>query len=189
MRPTWDKYFIDMCDLVSTRGTCDRKKVGAVLVKDKRVISTGYNGSLPGLPHCDDPEEYWECPVCKDRNIKQPTIPATGGKYILKCKDWSCSGIPIQHKGGHLMVEGHCVRTIHAERNAIAQAALTGQITKGSVLYCNTFPCWTCFQLIVSAGIQEIIYKDAYGEDNMQLVNKIAGDLSPPITIRQYKES
>lgn len=107
--------------VVATRATCDRKHVGCVLVLDGRIIATGYNGSIPGQPHCDDV--------------------------------------------GHDMLEGHCVRTTHAEVNAVAQAARSGAKTVGTTAYVNTFPCWPCFKVLVSAGVKRLVFDDAYRED------------------------
>lgn len=118
MRDDWDTYFMKIAELVSSRATCDRKHVGAVIVQDRRILTTGYNGSIPDMPHCDDV--------------------------------------------GHMMDAGHCVRTIHAEVNAIAQAAAMGVSVKGATLYCNTLPCWNCFKTIVSSGIKEIIWQSDY---------------------------
>jgi dCMP deaminase len=120
-RPSVDTYFLNMAELVSTRATCDRAHVGCVLVKDKSVIGTGYNGSMVGMEHCDDV--------------------------------------------GHLMEEGHCVRTVHAEMNALVQAAKHGHATAGSTAYINTFPCWLCFKLLVNAGISRIVYSKEYRKD------------------------
>lgn len=125
-RPSWSDYFIQMAHLVSTRATCDRKHVGAVLVRDRRVIATGYNGSPPGEPHCDDE--------------------------------------------GHDLVElaggaTNCVRTIHAEANAILQAAKYGVPTADSQLYVNTYPCWKCAQLIVGAGVVHVTVDADYNND------------------------
>lgn len=105
--------------MVATRATCDRLKVGAVIVRDKTILSTGYNGSLPGAPHCDDE--------------------------------------------GHDMVEGHCVRTIHAERNAIYAAARNGVSLEGSTLYVTHFPCFDCFKAVIACGIKHIYYGKTYG--------------------------
>lgn len=121
MRKDWHEYFMDIAELVSTRSTCDRKKVGAVIVKDKNILATGYNGSIAGLPHCDEI--------------------------------------------GHDMVSGHCVRTIHAEQNAIVQAAKHGVKIQDAEIYINTYPCWNCFKLIANSGIKKIYYKDAYNID------------------------
>ena len=124
-RPSWDQYFLQQCELVAKRGTCPRKQVGAIVVKNKRIVATGYNGSLPGLPHCED----------------------------VGCD----------------MDEGHCVRTIHSECNAVSQLIdeRGKEFTEGCVLYCNVRPCWKCFQTIVTfSHIKKIIYSGEYREDN-----------------------
>ena len=118
MRPDWDTYFLQIAYSVATRSTCDRLHVGAVLTKDRKIIASGYNGSIPGEPHCDDI--------------------------------------------GHDLVEGHCCRTIHAEVNAIAQAASLGIATEGTTLYCTHLPCWECAKIIVAAGIKHVFYSEAY---------------------------
>jgi dCMP deaminase len=118
MRESWDQYFMRVAKLVATRATCDRKHVGAVIVRNNRILSTGYNGSLPGEPHCDDV--------------------------------------------GHLMRDGHCERTVHAEANAIAHAAKYGISLKDSTLYVTASPCLTCFKLAVSAGVTRIVYEEFY---------------------------
>ncbi|MDD5110631.1 MAG: dCMP deaminase family protein [Patescibacteria group bacterium] len=118
-RPSWDDYFMAIAKLVATRSTCDRLHAGAVLVKDKRIISTGYNGSPPGLPHCDDV--------------------------------------------GHLLEEGHCVRTVHAEHNAILQAAAQGATsTRGSTIYLNYSPCIHCCKYLLAAGIVRVVVGKIY---------------------------
>lgn len=119
-RPTWDQYFMQLCDVVATRSTCKRKHVGVVIARENHLLSIGYNGSLPGLPHCEEND---------------------------------CD-----------MEDGHCVRTIHSEANAICHAARHGVTLAGATLYTNTFPCWSCFKLIVSAGITEVVYKELYGD-------------------------
>lgn len=107
--------------VVSLRGTCDRAQVGAVLVQDNHIISTGYNGSPRGLPHCDEI--------------------------------------------GHLMQSGHCVRTVHAEQNALIQAALHGVSTEGAILYVTHFPCLSCTKLLVNAKIAGIVFLHDYRID------------------------
>ena len=121
MRPDWDSYFLKIANAVSERSTCDRALVGCVLVLDKRILTTGFNGSPTGQPHCDEV--------------------------------------------GHLMVEGHCVRTIHAETNAIIQAALHGVSTKGSTCYVTHFPCMNCAKALVNAGITRLVYSVSYRID------------------------
>jgi len=121
MRPDWDTYFLKIAYAVSERSTCDRAFVGCVLVLDKRILTTGFNGSPSGQPHCDEE--------------------------------------------GHLMVEGHCVRTIHAETNAIIQAALHGISTRGSTCYVTHFPCINCAKALVNAGVTRLVYAVAYRQD------------------------
>jgi dCMP deaminase len=119
-RDTWEYYFMRIAHQVATRATCDRKNIGAVIVRDKTILSTGYNGSIRGLSHCDDV--------------------------------------------GHLMdeTESHCVRTVHAESNAIAQAAKNGVTVDDAEIYITASPCWTCFKLLANAGITKIIYGEFY---------------------------
>ena len=117
-RASWDEYFMAIAREVATRSTCDRKHVGAVIVRDKTILSTGYNGSIRGMPHCDDV--------------------------------------------GHLMEGGHCVGTVHAEANAIIQAAKNGVRIDSAELYTTASPCWSCFKLIANAGIRTIYYGEFY---------------------------
>lgn len=121
MRPDWDSYFTQIAQAVATRSTCDRAHVGAVLVREKRILATGFNGSPKGLEHCDE--------------------------------------------AGHLMVEGHCVRTIHAETNAIIQAALHGVSTKGATCYVTHYPCIHCTKTLINAGIKKVVYAQGYRVD------------------------
>jgi dCMP deaminase len=117
-RPTWDEYFLEIAFSVAERSTCDRAHVGAVLVRDKRILSTGYNGSPAGLPHCDEV--------------------------------------------GHLIVDGHCVRTLHAEQNAIIQSALHGVGSEGATAYVTHQPCLTCAKMLINAGIRRVVYAGNY---------------------------
>jgi dCMP deaminase len=121
-RPSWDDYFMDISLQVAKRSTCDRLRVGAIIVKDRRILTTGYNGAPAGLPHCDEI--------------------------------------------GHLMVDGHCVRTLHAEQNAIIQAALHGVSVEGSALYVTHQPCLTCAKMIINAGIRRVVYAGHYPDEN-----------------------
>lgn len=122
-RVSWNEYFMNIAEQVATRSTCDRKNVGALIVRDKTILSTGYNGSLRGAPHCDE--------------------------------------------AGHDMENGHCVRTVHAEANAIAQAAKHGVMIDGSDLYVTASPCLTCFKLVANAGIRVIYYKEFYRDERI----------------------
>ena len=100
-RANWDEYFMRIAQQVATRATCDRKHVGALIVRGKNILATGYNGSIGGLGHCDEE--------------------------------------------GHMLEDGHCVRTIHAEANAIIQAAKNGVRIDGGTVYVTASPCWGCF--------------------------------------------
>lgn len=117
-RPSWDQYFMQIARDVATRATCDRKHIGAVIVRDKVILSTGYNGAPRGMPHCDDV--------------------------------------------GHEIVEGHCIRTVHGEGNAIAQAAKNGVSVDGATIYTTASPCYDCFKLIINAGIARVVYGEFY---------------------------
>jgi dCMP deaminase len=122
-RATWDEYFMRIAQQVATRATCDRKHVGAVIARDKSILATGYNGSIRGLPHCDEE--------------------------------------------GHLMEDGHCVRTIHAEANAIIQAARHGVRIDEASIYVTASPCWGCFRMIANAGMKRIVYGEFYRDDRI----------------------
>jgi len=130
-RVCWGKYFMNIATEVATRSTCDRKHVGAVIVREKTILSTGYNGSIKGLPHCDEV--------------------------------------------GHEMVDGHCVRTTHAEANAIVQAAKNGVGIKDGEIYVTASPCYNCFKLIANSGIKTIYYDEFYREDRIINHAKEAG--------------
>ena len=116
---------------VASRATCDRKHVGAVVVRDKSILATGYNGSVRGLGHCDDE--------------------------------------------GHLMEDGHCVRTVHAEANAIVQAARNGMRIEGASIYVTASPCWGCFRLIANAGIVRIVFGEFYRDQKIFDVSQKIG--------------
>lgn len=137
-RKPWDQYFMQIAVQVATRSTCDRKHVGAVIVRDKTILSTGYNGSVRGMPHCDDV--------------------------------------------GHMMEDGHCVATVHAEANAIIQAAKNGTAIDGADIYVTASPCWNCFKLIANSGIKRVFYLEFYRDQRVLDVAEQAG-----IEIRQVE--
>jgi dCMP deaminase len=130
-RASWDEYFMRIAIQAATRSTCDRKHVGAVIVRDKTILSTGYNGSIRGLSHCDDV--------------------------------------------GHMMENDHCVATVHAEANAIIQAAKNGTAIDGADIYITASPCWNCFKLIANSGIKRISYLEFYRDERILTVAKQAG--------------
>jgi dCMP deaminase len=133
-RVDWHTYFMNIARQVASRSTCDRKHVGAVIVRDKTILSTGYNGSIRGMPHCDDV--------------------------------------------GHDLEGGHCVATIHAEANAILQAAKNGVMIEGAELYTTASPCWNCFKLIANAGITTIYYGEFYRDrKSLEVARRLGIDL------------
>jgi len=131
MRVSWDRYFMNLAVQAATRSTCPRKHVGAVIVRDKAVLATGYNGSLRGLPHCTDV--------------------------------------------GCLIENDHCVRTVHAEANAILQAARHGVRIDGADIYVTASPCWECFKLIANAGIRRVLYGEFYRDERLLQYAREAG--------------
>ena len=120
-RISWTDYFMAQSLVISTRSTCDRLMVGAVIVRNNRIIATGYNGSVSGLTHC------------------------------------------IDH--GCFVVDGHCIRTIHAEVNAVIQCAKMGISTDGAEIYITHFPCYNCSKVIIQAGIKKVHYLYDYHND------------------------
>ena len=129
MRPSWDDYFLELASVVSQRSTCLRRQVGAVIVKDKRMIATGYNGAASGAPHC-------ETAGC----IRQQMGIKSGERQEL------CAAI-------------------HAEQNAIIQAAKYGVSIEGATLYCTHQPCAICAKMIVNAGIKRVVFNGDYPDE------------------------
>jgi dCMP deaminase len=129
-RPDWDRYFLDLCEAVGRRATCDRGKCGCVIVKDKRIMTTGYVGAPAGLPHCDEAGHDMRKVIDDNGNISQ-----------------------------------HCVRTLHAEQNAIIQAARFGIPLEGATLFCKMTPCRTCAMMIINAGIKRVVCEKRYHAD------------------------
>lgn len=126
-RISWDEYFMEITKTVAGRATCDRGRNGCVIVRDKRILSTGYVGSPVGLPHCDEVgHEMHE------------TYNEKGEK------------------------SQHCVRTSHAEQNAIAQAARFGISINGATLYCKMEPCYICAKIIINCGIKRVVAEMSY---------------------------
>lgn len=123
MRKSWEEYFMELAENVATRGTCDRAYVGCVLVNsENRIVSTGYNGSLKGNPHCDE--------------------------------------------AGHYLRDGHCIRTLHAEMNALLYCAKEGIRVNGCICYVTHFPCLNCTKALIQAGISKIYYRNGYRIDD-----------------------
>ena len=141
-RPSWDEYFMKIVDLVKTRSTCMRRQVGAILVKDKRILATGYNGAPSGLKHCDEVG-------CLREQLKIPS-----GERQELC------------------------RAIHAEQNAIAQAAYAGTSVKGATMYVSLQPCSLCAKLMINAGITKIVFKGSYPDElSLSMLNEAGIEL------------
>ena len=131
---TWDEYFMQIAYLVAQRSKCMRRKVGAIIVKDKRILATGYNGPPKGFPHCS-----------KVGCIREELNMASGSRHEL------CWGL-------------------HAEQNAIIQAAVFGVSIKGATMYITTFPCIICAKMIVNAEISEVVYSAGYPDPASQII-------------------
>jgi dCMP deaminase len=125
-RPSWDEYFMDIARLVARRSTCLRRQVGAVMVKEKNILATGYNGTPSGITHCAETG-------CLREQLKVPS----GERHEL------CRGL-------------------HAEQNAIIQAARHGMNIAGATLYCTNSPCIICSKMLINAGVLQVIYLEGY---------------------------
>ena len=145
-RPSWDEYFITLANEVATRTTCMRRGVGAVIVKDKRILATGYNGAPSGVRHC------FETGCLREQ-----------------------LGVPSGHR--HEICRG-----LHAEQNAIVQAARYGIDISGASIYVNTQPCVVCAKMLINAGIVEVIYENPYPDELAMQMLEEAG-----IKLRVFK--
>jgi len=126
-RPSWDEYFLNLIQVISARATCDRGRAGCVVVKDKRILTTGYVGSPIGSKHCDDVGHEMHAVIHEDGTQTR-----------------------------------HCIRTAHAEQNAIANSARFGVALNGATLYCNMTPCYTCAKMIINSGIKRVVCAKDY---------------------------
>jgi dCMP deaminase len=154
-RLSWDEYFLKIADMVAERSTCLRRKVGAILVLDKRILSTGYNGAPKNLAHCSEA---------------------------------GCLRMALKIKSSHRI---EICRGIHAEQNALVQAAFFGLPVAGAVLYSTHFPCVTCAKMLINAGVKKIVVRKMYPDKLGQELLAEAGievivikRLSPPRTQR-----
>lgn len=139
MRPSWDEYFMEITRVVASRSTCLRRQVGAIIVKDKRIIATGYNGAPQGLPHCSETG-------CMRQKLGIPS----GERHEL------CMGL-------------------HAEQNALIQAALYGVSVEGGTLYATTQPCVLCSKMLINASIKTIVFDGPYPDTLSLSLLKEAG--------------
>lgn len=126
-RPSWDEYFSQLAIMVGQRGTCDRGYCGAIITKDRRIVSTGYAGSPVGCQHCDEIGHEMHTIIHEDNSQSN-----------------------------------HCIRTAHAEQNAICQAARFGIALEGGTIYVKMAPCYTCAKMIINAGIKRVVCNQDY---------------------------
>ncbi len=139
-RPSWDEYFMEIAHVIAKRSNCSRRHVAAVIVKERYILSTGYNGTPHGVRNCFD----GGCPRCAGH--------AKSGTHLDECL---------------------CV---HAEQNAICQAALYGIAVEGATIYVTISPCLTCAKLIINAGIKEVVYGGDYAfQDEVKKMFRAAG--------------
>ena len=150
-RPGWDPYFMRMSELVATRSTCLRRKVGALLVRDRRILATGYNGAPAGLSHCEELG-------CLREQLEIPS----GERHEL------CRGI-------------------HAEQNAIIQAALFGVSTENATLYCTTKPCIICTKMLINAKVRRFVVAEMYPDDLADSFMKEAGIVLKHMPREEYR--
>ena len=139
-RPSWDEYFMQMAELTAQRSTCLRRQVGAIIVKEKHIIATGYNGAPKGLPHCE------ELGGCLREKLEIPS----GERHEL-------------------------CRALHAEQNAIIQAATLGQSIEGATIYITHQPCIICAKMIITAGISRIVIRRGYPDEMSRGMLREAG--------------
>ena len=141
VRPSWDDYFMSIVDMVGSRGTCDRGRIGCIITRDNKIVVTGYVGSPSGIAHCDE----------------------VGHEMHT-----------VTHADGH--ETRHCIRTTHAEQNAICQAAKSGVSLDGGTLYIKMTPCYVCAKMLISSGIKRVVCeKDYHGGSRSKEIFAEAG--------------
>lgn len=156
-RPSWDDYFMEICDTVAKRATCGRGRSGCIIAKDNRILVTGYVGSPAGLPHCDEVGHQFKKMIHEDGSVTQ-----------------------------------HCVRTVHAEQNAICQAAKNGISIEGATLYCRMTPCRTCAMLIINCGIKRVVCQKRYHDsaDSLAMFEQAGVEITHLIDeVQEYEKA
>lgn len=154
-RPNWDEYFMGIAEAVAARATCDRGRSGCVIVRDKRILATGYVGAPAGLPHCDEVGHEMKT---------------------------------VRHADGS--ETQHCMRTTHAEQNAIVDAARIGVPIEGATLYCKMTPCSACAKMIINAGIKRVVCAKKYhaGAESEEMFKLVGIELKYfDGSVEQYK--
>jgi dCMP deaminase len=171
MRISWDEYFIACLDAAALRASCDRGKSGAIIVKDNRILATGYVGAPSGIPSCDE----------------------VGHQLIARCElemqtynEMIIEDEGLITKSKNLPFSLHCIRTVHAEQNAIINCARNGVSTLGATIYCTMTPCTTCAMSIIQAGILNIVAKNHYQKD--QYTKELFNTAGINLTVLNEKE-
>jgi dCMP deaminase len=143
-RPSWDEYFMEVCNSIAKRATCDRGRSGCVIAREHQILATGYVGAPAGLPHCDESGHQLKKTVHEDGSVTE-----------------------------------HCVRTVHAEQNAICQAAKRGAGIEGATLYCRMTPCRACAMMIINCGIVRVVAERRYhaGAESEQMFRDVGIEL------------
>jgi dCMP deaminase len=178
-RLPWEQYFMLHAHLTATRSTCDRGPellldpgrhgVGAVFVRNRRIIAGGYNGSPPGQPHCDE----FRCKKCTGTGPTAEEVQHEDVRHHQP-EEWLEGPPPLTHwvEGGHIMVDGHCVRTLHAEENGLIQCALDGVSPVGCEVFTTASPCWDCAKRLIRAGVYRVWFGNDY-DSRYGMSNKV----------------
>jgi dCMP deaminase len=171
MRISWDEYFIACLDAAALRASCDRGKSGAIIVKDNRILATGYVGAPSGIPSCDE----------------------VGHQFIKRCEISTKNFEKLDYVGiddrlpiSESAFSTHCIRTVHAEQNAIINCARNGVSTLGATIYCTMTPCTTCAMSIIQAGILNVVAKNSYQKD--QYTKELFNTAGINLTVLNEKE-
>lgn len=171
MRISWDDYFIACLDAAALRASCDRGKSGAIIVKDNRILATGYVGAPSGIPSCDE---------VGHELVKRCEMP------ILEFEKLDYGEINDRLPIDASSFSTHCIRTVHAEQNAIINCARNGVSTLGATIYCTMTPCTTCAMSIIQAGILNVVAKNRYQKD--QYLKELFNAAGINLTILNEKE-
>lgn len=150
-RPSRNEVLMQVAEVIATRGTCDRNQVGAVIAREGRILSVGYNGAPPGLPHCDDNAHGW-APFVEEAFRREGM------------KSWHVTD--VDRNANELLAENGCRNATHAEANALAFAARHGIPTEEAQLFVTVSPCDNCARLLIAAGVTSVYYKEAYRDDS-----------------------
>jgi dCMP deaminase len=182
MRPSWTEYFMTVVDAISERSTCDRGKPGCVIVKDNQILATGYAGAPPKFPHCSDEGHDMEERTRFIPYRDDSPIPVAPEGYVVN----------LQKARYEMPASQHCFRTLHAEQNAILQAAKRGIALEGSTCYVSMTPCRTCAMMLISVGVVEVVAKKLYqkGQESIEMFNRAGVKITHlDQTVQEYSKA